>query len=85
MTNKWVFNFKQESNQSLHQYKVRLVAKCFDQVDAVHFNETLSLVIKTIIIKPVLALAVQHDWFICQLDISNVFLHNYFEEKVYME
>lgn len=62
-----------------------MVAKSFDQESGVDFIETFSPVVKTSIIRVILTLAVQFNWSIRQLDMSNAFLHGFLPEEVYME
>lgn len=83
--NKWVFKIKQKYNGYVDKYKPRLVAKGFDQEDDSDFHKTFSPVIKPVTIGLVLAIVVHHNWSIHQLDISNAFLHGFFEEELFLE
>lgn len=57
------------------------MAKRFDQEAGVDFIETFSHVVKPLAIRMVLALAVQFDWCVTKLDVSNAFL----TDEIYME
>jgi hypothetical protein len=83
--NKWVFKIKQNSDGSIKRYKAHLVVKGFDQHSGIDYHDTFSLVIKPATIRLLLALAVQFDWKIKQLDVSNAFLHDFLDEDVYIE
>jgi len=81
---KWVFRIKRKADGSIDRYTARLVAKGFYQQEGVDYFETYSPVVKPIIIRTVLSLAVSAGWCIKQVDVSNAFLHGHLQETVYM-
>jgi len=62
-----------------------LAAKDFTQTEGLNHFETFSLVVKLTTIDIILALVVVSDWFIHQLDVDNVFLHEDLHEEIYMK
>lgn len=82
---KWVYKIKHKDDGTIDKFKSRLVTKGFHQQEVIDFTETFSPVAKPITIRLILSLAVNFDWQIKQLDVSNAFLHGDLEEDVYMQ
>jgi len=72
---KWVFRVKENPDGTVSKYKARLVAKGFHQQPGFDYNGTFSPVVKPVIVRILLSLAVTHKWSLQQLDVNNVFLN----------
>ncbi|PKI55602.1 hypothetical protein CRG98_023995 [Punica granatum] len=81
---KWVYHIKQKADDTIDRYKAQLVATRFNQREWVYYSEMFSPVIKSITIWTILSIVVSSHWFIRQLDVKNVFLHDYLNEEVYI-
>jgi hypothetical protein len=60
--NKLVFKLKQKLDGTIDCYKARLIAKEFEQLDGLDYNEMFSPVIKLPTIRLLLALPVIFNW-----------------------
>lgn len=84
LPNKWVFRIKPNSDGSIQRYKARLVANGFHQQPGLDYGETFSPVVNHSTIRLILALSVQFQWPVRQLDVQNAFLHGSLSEEVYV-
>uniref|UniRef100_A0A803Q997 Reverse transcriptase Ty1/copia-type domain-containing protein n=1 Tax=Cannabis sativa TaxID=3483 RepID=A0A803Q997_CANSA len=83
---KWIFRHKEGlADDEPILYKARLLAQGFTQVEGVDYSELFSPVVKMKTIRMMLALAVQFDWNIEQMDVKTAFLNGRLEETIYMK
>lgn len=61
---KWVFRLKENPDGSMSRHKVKLMAKGFHHREGFDFNETFSCVVKPIIIRIILSIAITYKWLI---------------------
>jgi hypothetical protein len=69
----------------VRRYKERLVAKGFQQVHGINYDETFAPVAKMDSIQLALAIATTRKWEVHHMDVKNAFLHGDLEEEIYME
>ncbi|KAA3477583.1 Retrovirus-related Pol polyprotein from transposon TNT 1-94 [Gossypium australe] len=72
---KWVFKKKKGLDQGNTRYKVRLVAKGYNQVEGVDFHDVFSLVVNHTSIRALLALVASNNLELEQLDVKTAILH----------
>ena len=82
---KWVFKVKHKSDGTVERFKARLVAKGYAQQPGIDYDETFSPVVKFQSIRVLLALAVQYDLQLNQMDVVTAFLNGNLEETIYMQ
>lgn len=82
---KWVFKTKLNDAGEVMRYKARLVAKGCSQKFGIDYSETFSPVVRYNSIRFLIALAVQNDLKIHQMDAITAFLQGDLDEEIFME
>ena len=84
--NKWVFKTKRGPDGKIEHYKARLVVKGCSQRPGIDFEEVYAPVVRYSTIRYLMALAVQHDLEIDQMDAVSAFLQGSLsDEEIYMD
>lgn len=81
---KWAYKMKFNFDGSINRHKAKVVAKGFNQVEAIDFKKTFASVSKTTTLKTVFVIGVSRDWNVHQIDVQNAFLHGALDEVVSM-
>jgi hypothetical protein len=82
---RWIFKIKLDANNKPERFKARLVAKGYNQEHGIDYDETFAPVIKQQALKLLLAIAVNEESEVHQIDISTAFLNGELEEQVYID
>ncbi|KAL2247235.1 UNVERIFIED_CONTAM: Retrovirus-related Pol polyprotein from transposon RE1 [Sesamum indicum] len=82
---KWVYKLKLKPDGSMDRYKARLIAKGYNQIEGIDYNDSFSPIAKAVTIRTFLVVVCKQNWFLHQLDINNAFLHGFIDEDIYMK
>ena len=82
---KWVLKIKTDAEGSVERFKARLVAQGFSQKPGIDYDETFATVARFESVRTVIALAVQNDLKLHQIDVTTAFLNGDLKDEVYMK
>jgi hypothetical protein len=85
MDSKLVFTVKTNANQEVTRFKVRLVARGFTQIAGIDYSETYSSVASIAAIRSLIAMAINMNCVIKQLDVKTAYLYASVDEELYMK
>jgi hypothetical protein len=86
ITSKWVFKVKTKLDGSIERYKIRLIARGFQQTQGLDYDETFAPITHMIMVRTLIAVvAASSSWSISQMDVKNAFLHGDLIVEVYMQ
>ena len=81
---KWIFRVKTDADGQVEWYKAWLVAQGFSQKFGTDYDETFCPVVRLESVRTLIAMSVQLDLKLHQVDVSTAFLHDELEEEIYM-
>jgi len=76
---------KREPDGSIDQYKGRIVAQGFSQVQGVHYNEVFASTARMAAVRAVLTMAAAEDLELDSVDVSTAFLNGEIDAEIYMK
>ena len=78
---KWVYKRKLRADGSVERFQSRLVAQGFSQKAGQDYDETFSPVVKFESIQSIIAIAIQNDMMLHQMDVTSVFFNGDFTRR----
>lgn len=85
LSTRWVYKRKIGEDGHIARYKARLVARGFEQIHGIDFDETFAGVVKPPTYRLFFALMSLLGWHAIQADIKTAFLHGDVEGEVYIQ
>jgi len=82
---KWVLRIKCGPDGQVQKYKARIVAQGFTQVKGLNYDQTFAPVVKLSTFRAILAIAVQQNLTIHQMDVKAAYLNGKLKEEIHME
>ena len=84
LTTKWVHKYKIGADGTITKHKARAVARGFQQVEGIDYNDTYAPVAKHPTYRILFAIVTALEWTVHQVDIITAFLNSPLRETVYI-
>jgi len=81
---KWVLKQKIGVNGTHVKHKTKLVAKGYEQVEGLDYEDRFAPMVKWGTLKALVTLVAQCKWRLSHLDVKTTFLNDKLKEEVYM-
>jgi hypothetical protein len=82
---RWVYRTKSAADGHISEYKSSLVAKGFQQVHGIEYDDTFAPVENMDSIHLALSIARTKVWEVHHMDVKNAFIHDDIFEEIYMD
>jgi len=82
---KWVLRIKRGPDGAVQKYKAHVVAQGFTQIEGVDYDKTFAPVAKLASLHTILAMAMELNWEIHQMDVKVAYLNTDLDEEIYMQ
>lgn len=84
VTSKFIFKRKMGDTGEVTRHKARLVARGFQQLEGIDFQETFAAVVKPTSFNVLMAIAAMRGWSIHQMDVKTAFLNGQLSQPAYV-
>ena len=84
LTTRWIYRVKYRQDGSIDKFKARLVARGYEQILGIDYDETFSPVVRLTSVRIILALSIQHNLILHTMDVDTAFLNAPLEEEIYI-
>lgn len=85
LPSRWIFKLKKDEQGNIARYKARFVVKGYVQEQGIDYDETFAPVVKATSIRTLLALAVNKNLHLHQMDVSTAFLNGDIDREIFVE
>ena len=85
ISTRWIYRVKYFQDGSINLFKARLVARGYEQILGIDFDETFSPVVRLTSLRIIFALSIHHNLVIHTMDVETAFLNAPLEEETYIK
>jgi len=85
ISTRWIYRIKYHQDGTINVYKARLVARGYEQILGIDYDETFSPVVRLTSLRILFALSVGYNLIIHTMDVDTAFLNAPLEEDIYIK